>query len=185
MVFVKLLILFVKWKNSKPHETIKHHKDGVVAGIVDDPIFNTQTFIMRANNPVVSSPIRNGFLLAGAYNILGVLTFSLVFTNSHLSAQSPAIFSTFGLICILLWGAAYLSVSRCYQMVPALLGVFVIEKLLYFLSWIVWLKDHAADLPRLYSESVLTGMFYTVYGAGDLLFGLFFGWVAWQSFRRG
>jgi len=128
-----------------------------------------------------NSLITKGFWLAGAYNILGVLTFSQFFTNTLLSATDPAIFSWFGLICIMLWGAAYASVAKSYQAVPYLVLLFFVEKMLYVMTWLMWLSKNLDSLPTLFAESPVTAIFYSTYGAGDLVFGVFFLWVACNS----
>jgi hypothetical protein len=78
-----------------------------------------------------------GFWLAGAYNIFGVLIFSNFFRNSLLSSLDPAVFSSVGLIAIILWGLAYCSVARSYQSSPYLVLVFFIEKMLYTTTWLM------------------------------------------------
>lgn len=138
---------------------------------------------MSSNQPATSL-ITKGFWLAGAYNVGGVLTFSQFFTNDLLSANDPAVFSWLGLVAIMLWGAAYASVGRSYQAVPYLVLLFFIEKMLYVVTWLLWLSKNASALPALFAESPLTAMFYSVYGAGDLLFGLFFLWVALGVLRQ-
>jgi len=128
-----------------------------------------------------NSLITKGFWLAGAYNIFGVLTFSQFFTNTLLSATDPAIFSWFGLICIMLWGAAYASVAKSYQAVPYLVLLFFVEKILYVMTWLMWLTKNLDSLPTLFADSPVTAIFYSVYGAGDLVFGVFFLWVVCNS----
>jgi hypothetical protein len=124
-------------------------------------------------NPVITK----GFWLAGAYNIFGVLFFSKLFTNSLLSSLDPAVFSWLGLVAVMLWGLAYCSVAGSYQSVPYLLLVFVLEKMIYTVTWLTWLIKNGSSLPALFSESPLTATYYSIYGAGDFLFGLFFLWV--------
>lgn len=119
-----------------------------------------------------------GFLLAGAFNILGMLTVSKLFTNELLSAHDPAVFSWLGQIAIVLWGLAYLSVARTYRHVPYLVAVFCVEKLVYTGVWIHWLLENGKALPDIASSSPLTARFFATYGAGDLAFAIFFGWVA-------
>lgn len=131
-----------------------------------------------------NSIITKGFWAAGAFNVLGVLTFSKVFTNSLLSSLDPVVFSWLGLVSIMLWGLAYCSVAKSYQSVPYLLLVFVIEKMIYTTTWATWLARNGSTLPSLFSESPLTATLFTIYGAGDFIFGLFFLWVAIKSFRR-
>lgn len=121
--------------------------------------------------------ITKGFWLAGAYNIFGVLLFSKLFTNSLLSSLDPAVFSWLGLVAVILWGLAYCSVAKTYHYVPSLLLVFVVEKALYTVTWLMWLIKNGSTLPGLFSESPLTATYYSIYGAGDFAFGLFFLWV--------
>ncbi len=124
-----------------------------------------------------------GFLLAGAYNVIGILIFSKLFTNRMLSTIDPVVFSWFGQVAILLWGLAYWSVSRVYRNVPYLLIVFFIEKMLYAGTWLVWILEKSSSLPTIASESPLTAAFFTLYGAGDFAFGLFFGWAALKGLK--
>lgn len=122
-----------------------------------------------------------GFYLAGAANILGILTFSLAFTNSEMMRLSPRVFSSFGVLAVILWGLAYLSVAKTYHHVPKLIAVFALEKLVYFITWLWWLYHHGAELPGLYTTAPLTANFYTLYGPLDLAFGLFFAAVAFRA----
>jgi hypothetical protein len=121
--------------------------------------------------------ISNGFWMAGMANILGVLFFSLGFTNRTLTELYPEVFSTFGLIAIILWGLAYIAVARSYASVRWLVGLFAIEKLVYVISWVLWMLAHGGELSAILARSPLTGAFYVIYGLNDLLFGLFFAWV--------
>ena len=123
------------------------------------------------------------FRVAGLTNIVGVLLFSLALTNERLIELSPIVFSRFGLVSIMLWGAAYFAVSGSYRSVPGIVAVFAVEKLVYVVTWAVWLRLHGAVLPALLSESPLTGVFYAVYGAIDLVFGVFFAMAFWCSKR--
>ncbi len=134
---------------------------------------------MNHPHPLIS----RGLLLAGAYNILGVLVFSAGFSNAGLSEPDPEVFSTLGLFAIMLWGAAYASIWRQYGQVPWLLLVFGVEKLLYLGNWLLWLSNNGADLPVLFAQAPLTGMFYAVYGAGDGLFAMFFFYAAYLVLR--
>jgi hypothetical protein len=118
------------------------------------------------------------FLLAGAWNVLGILTFSRFFTNRMLATVDPAVFSWLGQFAIVLWGLAYWSVAKSYQHVPWLLVVFFLEKMVYGVTWLRWLITKGKTLRKIASESFFTATFFSIYGAGDLLFGLFFGWLA-------
>lgn len=72
-----------------------------------------------------------GFILAGFYNLIGILGFTQFFTDSTLMDNDPVMFSWVGQIGIILWGLAYLSVSRKFHLVPYIVAVFCIEKMLY------------------------------------------------------
>jgi hypothetical protein len=125
-----------------------------------------------------NSIITRVFWLAGAYNVLGVLFFSKLLTNTLLTSLDPAVFSWLGLVGIMLWGLAYASVAKTYQFVPRTVLVFFCVKMIYTVTWLKWLLENGQTLPSLYSESPLTAVFYSIYGGGDFIFGLFFLWVA-------
>lgn len=132
---------------------------------------------MDHSNPIITK----GFWLAGAYNIIGVLVFSKLFTNSLLSSLDPIVFSWLGLIAIMLWGLAYCSVAKFYPFVPYLVLVFFLEKMVYTVAWVKWLAKNGGTLPSLFSDSPLTATNFAIYGAGDFVFGLFFLSVAIKS----
>ncbi len=111
----------------------------------------------------------------------GILLFSLCFTNTALIARSPVVFSRFGLLGIVLWGLAYLAVAGTYPQVPLLVAVFALEKLVYVVTWVDWMARFGSEWPRLWSESPLSAVFFAIYGPTDLLFGVFFAWVAWTG----
>jgi hypothetical protein len=121
------------------------------------------------------------FLLAGAWNVGGMLLFSKFFTNRLLASLDPAVFSWLGQIAVVLWGLAYCSVAKSYPYVPWLLVVFFVEKMIYAGRWLAWLIAHGKTLPKIASESFLTATFYAIYGAGDLIFGFIFGWLALRA----
>lgn len=133
---------------------------------------------MMPRNERSLSRITKGFWLAGAYNVVGALVFSKFFTNSLLSSLDPVVFSWLGLVSIMLWGFAYGSVAKAYQSVPYIVLVFFVEKMVYTTTWLTWLSRNASTLPSLFAESPLTATCYSIYGAGDFAFGLFFLWVA-------
>ena len=56
-----------------------------------------------------------------------------------------------------------------------LLGVFSIEKLVYVIVWLAFITSHS--LSAIYEHDVLAGAFYTIYGANDFIFMLFFSFV--------
>lgn len=126
------------------------------------------------------SGISKIFVLAGVVNITAVLVGSKAFTSDYLTDLQPAVFSWLGLVSIMLWGAAYIAVSRCYQQVPALLGVFFVEKLVYFWAWLRWIRDPPVPLAEVFENSKVLGVWFAGYGLVDLAFGLFFLWALIQ-----
>ena len=119
--------------------------------------------------------IQKGFIIAGLSNILGVIICSKAFTNDVMLTTQPDVMGYFGLISIILWGLAYISVCKSYHQVRWLVGVFVIEKLAYVIAWLAFITSHS--LSSVYELDVLAGIFYTIYGANDFVFMLFFGFV--------
>jgi hypothetical protein len=119
--------------------------------------------------------IRNGFIFSGLSNIFGVIICSKAFTNDVMFMTQPDVMGYFGLIAIILWGFAYISVCNSYNRVPWLVGVFVVEKLAYVMVWLAFITTHS--LGSIYEQDILAGIFYTIYGANDFMFMLFFGFV--------
>ena len=126
-----------------------------------------------------------GFVLACGYNS-GIGIFSKGFSDS-LGTIDP-LFLGDGCVGIQLWGLAYLALTRHYFTAPAVALVFCIEKLFYAQHWLFWLAENADQLPAMIENDPLTGIFFAIYGAGDIAFMFFFGWVAWKFrenlFRR-
>ncbi len=124
---------------------------------------------------------RNGFIAAGVMNIVGVLVFSRLFTNSAINEADPVVMSNFGLLMIAVWGIAYLGAASIGASVKWLAGAFAIEKLVYVLTWLAWLS--ANSLTALYAKDFFAGIFYSIYGPNDFLFMLFFAWVFFSQLR--
>lgn len=124
-----------------------------------------------------STLIYYGFLAAGLANIGGVLVATQGFSSPVVAQHYPAVFSDFGMLAIILWGLAYIAVARAHAAVPWLVAVFAIEKAVYVLTWVVWMNANSASLAAIQEQSVTAWLFYLVYGANDLVFGLFFAWV--------
>ena len=120
---------------------------------------------------IKNNTITKGFVIAGLMN-LSVLIFSRFFTNTSISKFDPDVLSNFGLVMIIVWGLAYISVAKNFKTVKWLIAVFVIEKLIYGIVWIKWLTNN--ELTKVYNEDTLAGIFYTIYGLNDLAFCLFF-----------
>ena len=127
--------------------------------------------------------IQYGFIAAGLYNLVGILVFSAGFTNDLLAQWYPEVFSLTGQIGIVLWGLAYIAAARNHERLPLMSAVFAVEKLLYTVTWIVWLSNNAQTLPELAEESPMTALFFSIYGLGDLVSCVFFAWVCWRSLR--
>ena len=119
--------------------------------------------------------IQRGFIVAGLSNILGVIICSRAFTNDVMLATQPDVMGYFGLISIILWGFAYIAVCKSYNQARWLVGVFVIEKLAYVTVWLTFITSRS--LSSVYEQDMLAGIFYTIYGANDLIFMLFFSFV--------
>ncbi|AWH72934.1 hypothetical protein DCS32_01775 [Dokdonia sp. Dokd-P16] len=115
------------------------------------------------------------FVVAGLSNVLGVLLLSKGFTNQVMMDTQPEVMGYFGLIGIVLWGFAYIAVSKSYASVPWLIAVFTIEKLAYVIVYLQWFTSHS--ITTVYEQDTLAGVFYSIYGLNDFLFMLFFGWV--------
>lgn len=116
--------------------------------------------------------LTKGFILSGMMNIFGVLIFSRLFSNTVIPEFDSLAMSNFGLVMIVIWGIAYISVSKKFYEVKWLIGVFVIEKIMYALYWTNWIATH--NLSEVYSKDKMAGIFYTIYGINDWLFFVFF-----------
>ena len=119
--------------------------------------------------------ITKGFVGAAIMNISGVLIFSKLFTNPFISEFDPIVMSNFGLVMIVVWGFAYLSVAKEYSKVKWLIGVFSVEKLIYGFVWTKWMFNN--DLSAVYDKDVMAGIFFTIYGINDWIFFIFFCYV--------
>lgn len=125
--------------------------------------------------------VRNGLIAAGLMNIGGVLFFSRAFTNTAINSADPVVMSNFGLLMIMVWGLAYLGAAVVVSSIKWLVAVFALEKLVYVIVWFKWLS--ANSLAQLYSQDLFAGIFFSIYGANDLIFMLFFAWVSFQQHR--
>lgn len=126
--------------------------------------------------------LRNGLLAAAAMNIGGVLLFSKFFNNEAVNEADPVVMSNFGLIMIVVWGLAYAGAAAIRSNISWLLLAFAVEKLVYGIVWIKWLSENS--LSALYGKDLLAGSFYSIYGANDLAFMLFFLWAAFSQHRQ-
>lgn len=122
--------------------------------------------------------VRNCFIAAGLMNIVAVLVLSKFFTNQVIPETDPVVMSNFGLLMILVWGCAYLAVATNYRKVKWLVGIFVIEKLIYVIAWLKWITSHS--LQEVYDKDMFAGFFYSVYGINDFIFFVFFSFVFYK-----
>jgi len=123
---------------------------------------------------IKNTQLSKGFILAGLANMTALI-FSRFFTNTTITEFDPVVMSNFGLVMILVWGLAYISIAKSYQDVKWLVGVFAIEKLIYGLVWINWIFHN--NLSAVYEKDMMAGLFYSVYGINDWLFFIFFSFV--------
>jgi len=132
---------------------------------------------MTINNKLISK----GFILAGIMNC-SVLLFSRGFTNKTINTYDPDVMSNFGMVMILIWGLAYISVAYKFQNVKWLVIIFAIEKLIYGCIWLQWITTN--DVSIVYDEDKMAGIFYSIYGINDWLFCVFFLYVFIRLLRQ-
>lgn len=132
---------------------------------------------MTINNKLISK----GFILAGIMNC-SVLFFSRGFTNKIINTYDPDVMSNFGMVMILIWGLAYISVAYKFQNVKWLVLIFAIEKLIYGCVWLQWITTN--DVSKVYDEDKMSGIFYSIYGINDWLFCVFFLYVFIRLLRQ-
>lgn len=126
--------------------------------------------------------IIKGFILAGLMNIFGVIIFTKLFNNPVIPEFDNQVLSTFGLLMIIIWGLAYISVSKIFYKVKWLIGVFVIEKFIYATYWTNWIINNS--LNDVLKKDKLAGIFYSIYGINDWIFFVFFLLVFVQVVRE-
>lgn len=130
-------------------------------------------------------PIATGFVLAGAFNVIGILVTTRLFTADPIGPLYPGLFGPEGCALIVIWGLAYLAAAPRWRDLPALCGVFAVEKAFYGATWIAyWLHPHTPTWATLRDEHPDAILFLTVYGAGDLVFAGLFAVAAWTALRR-
>lgn len=120
---------------------------------------------------IKSETISKGFVIAGLMN-MAVLVFSRFFTNPVIPESDPDVMSNFGLLMIVVWGLAYISVAKKYQNVKWLIGVFCVEKFIYGFIWVKWMLNN--NVMDVFEKDKMAGMFYAIYGINDWVFFIFF-----------
>lgn len=128
--------------------------------------------------------IRNGFILAGLANIVGILIITRGMTSDTLATADPTLFSNFGILMIILWGLAYIGTSRFATTSVLLPATFALEKLAYTVAWVLWTADHGDTVAAITERDFLGGLFLGSYGINDGLFFIFFAAVAVINLRR-
>ena len=98
-----------------------------------------------------------GFIAAGCVNLFAVLIFSRFFTNPGIAEFDAQAMSNFGLLMIMVWGLVFIAVSKNFEKVKWLVGVFVIEKLIYTTQWLLWMKHH--NLSEVFAKGDVTMKF--------------------------
>jgi len=119
----------------------------------------------------------NFYILAGLYNF-SILMFSKLFTNNLFEKYDSAHFNLHGVISVVLWGLAYISVYKHHHKLFLTNFVFAIEKFYYAYIWATWMRSNHMNITAMINEDLLTGSFFAIYGVGDFLFGLFFSYMA-------
>lgn len=125
---------------------------------------------------------RNGFILGGLINITGVLLATKGFSSNAPHVLDPIVMSQFGMMMIMVWGLAYISVAKNYAAVPWLAALFCVEKAIYSAAWICWHSKNS--LEAAFELDTMAGIFYSVYGINDILFTIFFAWVFITTVRK-
>jgi hypothetical protein len=123
---------------------------------------------------IKDSTITKGFIIAGLMN-MSALIFSRFFTNATIPEFDSVVMSNFGLLMIVIWGLAYVSIAKNFHYVKWLVGVFAIEKFIYGYVWITWLINN--NIKDVYEKDLMAGMFYSMYGINDWIFFVFFAFV--------
>jgi hypothetical protein len=115
--------------------------------------------------------ISKGFILSGLMNFT-VLISSKFFTNTVIAEYDNKVMSNFGLLMIVIWGLAYISVAKNFTKVKWLIGLFAVEKFIYGTVWIIWHLNN--NVSEVFAKDKLAGFFYSVYGINDWIFCIFF-----------
>lgn len=127
---------------------------------------------------IKNETITKGFIISGLMN-MSVLIFSRFFTNPTIPEVDPNVMSNFGLLMILMWGLAYISVAKNYHKVNWLVGIFAVEKFIYAFVWTNWILKN--NISEVYEKDLMAGMFYSIYGINDWVF---FGFFIFVFFRQ-
>ena len=128
--------------------------------------------------------VERGYRISAIANVLGVLIFSQLLTNTGPAEVQPEVFSTPSLVLIMTWGLAYWVAAKAQATYAGLGLVFGLEKLIYVGLWLVWLTTSPMSLSELFEADPMTGMFFAIYGPNDALFGALFFYSSWRAHRK-
>lgn len=149
------------------HRSTTQHQPSTIK-----PIFNNSFTRQKIISMTIKdSTITNGFVIAGLMN-MSVLVFSRLFTNPTIAEYDPVVMSNFGLLMIVVWGLAYISIAKTFHTVKWLVAVFAVEKFIYGFIWTSWMINN--NIKDVFAKDTMAGMFYSVYGINDWLFFVFF-----------
>ncbi|PNW27047.1 hypothetical protein [Formosa algae] len=118
------------------------------------------------------SIVKKLMYLSGMMNIGGVLVLSRFFSNKVINEADPVVMSNFGLLMIVVWGLSFLAMAPKWDHLKWVIGAFVIEKFIYGFVWTKWLMNN--NLSDVYEQDMMAGIFYTIYGANDWFFFIFY-----------
>lgn len=123
---------------------------------------------MKSKNELITKVM----YLSGIVNISGVLILSRFFSNEVINEADPVVMSNFGLLMIVVWGLVFVAMASKWEQLKWVVGAFAIEKFIYALVWTKWLFKN--DITKVYEQDVMAGIFYTIYGASDWFFCMFY-----------
>lgn len=131
---------------------------------------------------IKNGTITIGFVIAGLMNMT-VLFSSRFFTNTVIPEFDPVVMSNFGLLMIVIWGLAYISVAKNFHNVKWLVAVFAIEKFIYGFMWTKWMLNN--NVSDVYAKDSMAGTFFSIYGVNDWIFFIFFSLVFIHLIKSG
>lgn len=134
-------------------------------------LFLFLTFNATNKMTIKNDLISKGFIVSGLMNMTALISSGL-FTNSVITEYDPVVMSNFGLLMIVIWGLAYISVAKNFYKVKWLVGVFAIEKFIYGFVWIKWHLNNSVS--EVFVKNTSAGIFYSIYGINDWIFFIFF-----------
>lgn len=111
------------------------------------------------------------FIIALIYNS-AIILFSKFFQGDL--GKEDILFCPAGCVLILVWGLVFFAIRNRYKLAASIVLTFTLEKLVYVISYLVWLIKYNNRLPIIFKTDPLTAMFFSIYGIGDASFMIFF-----------